>query len=209
MQVFPSRQFTGFLDGHSGGGAISENIRRREMDLETWTKNQAIRTNQVSDIPFKNKNFIEYLWIFKENAIISQLTAMAPIHRNQLVRDISSGNTSATNELVSHLLNEFSVNSMGNVVFEDALMNNLQRRGNGGLFRGRNDRFLPSRPSQQLNQLFEQPQQTIFPQQKQSEAFGTGRSIFDSPQPQGFNNNDLLSSGLSSYFPIFHRFSFH
>ncbi|KAH7715625.1 hypothetical protein AAVH_17001 [Aphelenchoides avenae] len=59
------------------------------LDLETLTKSAAIRMNQ-------------------ENALIAQLSSMAPHRRNQLARDVSQGNITATNELVNHLLREMS-----------------------------------------------------------------------------------------------------
>lgn len=42
---------------------------------------------------------------------------MAPVRRNQLARDISLGNISATNELVANLVRELTITPSGNVAF--------------------------------------------------------------------------------------------
>lgn len=46
MNVFPSQQFTDLMNENRGIG-MDDGIRRRDVDLETWTKNHALRTNRV------------------------------------------------------------------------------------------------------------------------------------------------------------------
>lgn len=42
---------------------------------------------------------------------------MAPVRRNQLARDISFGNVTATNELIANLARELSITPSGSVAF--------------------------------------------------------------------------------------------
>jgi hypothetical protein len=86
------------------------------MDLETWTKNHAVRMNQ-------------------ENALIAQLAQMAPHRRNQLVRDVTNGNASAANELVTRLLRDLASSPHGQLAFggqlqqQAALLSMLDQSG--------------------------------------------------------------------------------
>ncbi|KAF7631127.1 hypothetical protein Mgra_00008621 [Meloidogyne graminicola] len=68
------------------------------MDLETMSKLQAIRTNQ-------------------ENAVITQLAQMAPQKRNQLIKEISNGNSTATNELIKKIIKELIESQNGQIIF--------------------------------------------------------------------------------------------
>uniref|UniRef100_A0A183BT45 UBA domain-containing protein n=1 Tax=Globodera pallida TaxID=36090 RepID=A0A183BT45_GLOPA len=68
------------------------------MDLETWSKSQAVKLNQ-------------------QNAVVSQLAQMAPHRRNQLARDMANGNSTAANELVARLMRDLSATQHGMMAF--------------------------------------------------------------------------------------------
>uniref|UniRef100_A0A1I8BK45 DUF148 domain-containing protein n=1 Tax=Meloidogyne hapla TaxID=6305 RepID=A0A1I8BK45_MELHA len=74
------------------------------MDLETWSKIQAIRTNQ-------------------ENAVIAQLAQMAPQKRNLLIKELSNGNSTATNELIKRIIKDLTESQSGQVVFPQLAVN--------------------------------------------------------------------------------------
>ncbi|KAI1726844.1 hypothetical protein Ddc_04115 [Ditylenchus destructor] len=92
--------FIGSTNHNSVGSGVSH--LTGGLDLETYTKNQAIRANQ-------------------ENAIVAQLSTLSQVRRNQLARDISGGSLNATNEFVSNLLRDLAVTPAGNMAFSGAL----------------------------------------------------------------------------------------
>ncbi|KAL3120702.1 hypothetical protein niasHT_007994 [Heterodera trifolii] len=94
QQVFPHFQnvqqsVSGNGIGGAGGGA---------MDLESWSKNQAVRLNQ-------------------QNAVVAQLAQMAPHRRNQLTREMANGNATAANELVTRLMRDLAATQHGLMAF--------------------------------------------------------------------------------------------
>nr|CAD2123010.1 unnamed protein product [Meloidogyne enterolobii] len=79
------------------------------MDLETWSKIQAIKTNQ-------------------ENAVISQLAQMAPQKRNLLIKELNNGNSTATTELIKRIIKDLTESRDGQVVFPQLGLASLDRQ---------------------------------------------------------------------------------
>uniref|UniRef100_A0A914HRM9 Uncharacterized protein n=1 Tax=Globodera rostochiensis TaxID=31243 RepID=A0A914HRM9_GLORO len=79
-------------------GFAGQGIGPGGMDLETWSKSQAVKLNQ-------------------QNAVVSQLAQMAPHRRNQLARDMANGNSTAANELVARLMRDLSATQHGMMAF--------------------------------------------------------------------------------------------
>uniref|UniRef100_A0A915DE91 Uncharacterized protein n=1 Tax=Ditylenchus dipsaci TaxID=166011 RepID=A0A915DE91_9BILA len=148
--------FQGFLgsgdqDANSGIGGVGS--LTNGLDLETFTKNQAIRANQ-------------------ENAIVAQLSNMASVRKNQLARDISGGNVSATNELISNLMRDLAVSPAGNMAFPSFAdrASVLSSENFGGQSTQQQQLMLARMLAEE--QLLQQPQQRTFsnnngPQQQQ------------------------------------------